>query len=167
MDPTKVKIVSNDFIHVLPECPHNHWPSQMWNDPKLCFCPCSSITEPWREKKKVSIHPNHGYKTKNMTSMQLLNHLETEGDSTHKAILVYLNKLATFQQGPARHIPSKGVSGSVAANIRFPLESALSWFFLEPPKGPTDFLKNSCKNQGKAYSRRDLILAVTDLCFFA
>jgi hypothetical protein len=62
-------------------------------------------------KKKVSIHPNNVCKIKNMTPMQFLNHLEKEGDSTHKAILVYLNKLATFQRGPARHIPSKGVSG--------------------------------------------------------
>jgi hypothetical protein len=48
-----------------------------------------------------------------MTPMQLLNHLEREGDSTHKAILVYLNQLATFQQGPTRHTPSKGVSVSL------------------------------------------------------
>jgi hypothetical protein len=112
MNPTRVKIVSNNFLQVLPECPPIHWPSQMLNDPKLCVCSCSPITKPWREKKKVSIHPNHGCKTKNMTPMQFLNHLETEGDSTDKAILVYLNKLATFQQGPARHIPKKGVSGS-------------------------------------------------------
>jgi hypothetical protein len=45
-----------------------------------------------------------------MTPMQLLIHLEREGDSTHKAILVYLNQLATFKRGPTRHIPSKGVS---------------------------------------------------------
>jgi hypothetical protein len=97
MNPTKVKIVSNDFLQTLPECPPIHWPSQMLNDPKVSFCPCSHITKPWRGKKKVSIHPNHGCKTKKMTPMQLLNHLEREGDSTHKAILVYLNQLATFQ----------------------------------------------------------------------
>ncbi len=45
-----------------------------------------------------------------MTPIQFLNHLKKEGDSTHKAMLVYLNQLATFQQGPARHIPSKVVS---------------------------------------------------------
>ncbi len=55
-------------------------------------------TLPNREgEKKVTIHPNHGCKTKNMTPMQLLNHLEREGDSTHKVILVYLNQLATIQ----------------------------------------------------------------------
>ncbi len=48
-----------------------------------------------------------------MTPMQFFNHLETEGDSTQKAILVYLNQLATFQQGPTRHIPLKGVSVSL------------------------------------------------------
>ena len=64
-------------------------------------------------KKKVSIHPNHGCKTKNMTPMQFLDYLKTDGDSPHKVILVYLNKLATFHQGPARHIPSKGLSGSL------------------------------------------------------
>ena len=97
MNPTKVKIVSHDFLQALPECPPIHWPNQMLNDPKICFCPCSHITKPWREIKNVSIHPNHGCKTKNMTPMQLLNHLEREGDSTHKVILVYLNQLATIQ----------------------------------------------------------------------
>jgi hypothetical protein len=47
-----------------------------------------------------------------MTPMHLLNYFEREGDSTHKATLVYLNQLATFQQGPTRHILSKGVSVS-------------------------------------------------------
>jgi hypothetical protein len=113
MGTTKVKIVSNDFLQALCKCPPIHWPSLMLNDPKICFCPCSHITEPWREKKKVSIHPNQGCKTENMTPMQSLNHLEREGDSTHKAILVYLNQLSTFQRGPTRHIPSKGVSVSL------------------------------------------------------
>jgi hypothetical protein len=36
-----------------------------------------------------------------------MNHLKNEKDSTHKAILVYLTKLASFQQGPARKNPSK------------------------------------------------------------
>jgi hypothetical protein len=83
MNPTKVKIVSNDFLLALHECPPIHWPSQMLNDPKIYFCPCSHITEPWMEKKIVSIHHNHGCKTKNMTPMQFLNHLERKGDSTH------------------------------------------------------------------------------------
>jgi hypothetical protein len=29
MNPTKVKIVSHDFLQVLPDCPPIHWPSQM------------------------------------------------------------------------------------------------------------------------------------------
>jgi hypothetical protein len=109
MNPTKVKIVSHELLQALLECPPIHWPNQMLNDPKICFCPCSHITKPWREKKNGSIHPNHGCKTKNMTPMQLLNHLEREGDSTRKAILVYLNQLSSFQRGPTRHVPSKGV----------------------------------------------------------
>jgi hypothetical protein len=52
MNPMKVKIVSNDFLQALPECPPIHWSSQILNDPKLCFCPCSPITKPWREKRK-------------------------------------------------------------------------------------------------------------------
>ncbi len=71
----------------------------MLNDSQLCFCPCSPITKPPRKKMKVSIHPNHGCKTRSMNPMQLMNHLEKEGDSTHKALLVYPNKMATFQLG--------------------------------------------------------------------
>jgi hypothetical protein len=52
LNPTKVKIVSNNFLQALPECPPIHWPSQMLNDPMLCFCPCSPIIKPWREKRK-------------------------------------------------------------------------------------------------------------------
>ncbi len=46
-DPTKAPIISKDFLRVLPYCPIIHWASQMCNDPKLCFYPCS-------------FHPNHG-----------------------------------------------------------------------------------------------------------
>jgi hypothetical protein len=42
-----------------------------------------------------------------MTPNQPINHLKNEGDSTHKAILVYLTKLASFQQGPTRQNPAK------------------------------------------------------------
>ncbi len=49
-NPTKAKIVSNDFLKALPECPTIHWPSQMLNDPPLCSCPCCTNTKPWREK---------------------------------------------------------------------------------------------------------------------
>jgi hypothetical protein len=56
---------------------------------------------------KVSIHPNHGCKSRSMTPNQLINHLKNKGDSSHKANLVYLTKLASFQQGPARQNPAK------------------------------------------------------------
>jgi hypothetical protein len=85
------------FLQALPKCPTMHWPSQMLNDPQLCFCPCSTNTKPWREKMKVSIHPNHGCKSRSMNPNQLINHLKNKEDSTHKAILVYITKLASFQ----------------------------------------------------------------------
>jgi hypothetical protein len=105
-NPTKAMIVSNDFLKVLPECSTIHWPSQMFNDPQLCFCPCSTNTKPWREKMKVSIHPNHGCKSSNMTPNELINHLKNKGDTTYKAIFAYLAKLAFFQQGPASQHPA-------------------------------------------------------------
>jgi hypothetical protein len=95
-NPMKAMIVSNNFLKALPECPTIHWPSQMFIDPQLYFCPCSTNTKPWREKMKASIHPNHGCKSSNMTPNQLINHLRNKGDSTHKAIFVYLTKLAFF-----------------------------------------------------------------------
>ncbi len=36
-----------------------------------------------------------------------MKHLKNKGDSTHKAILAYLNKLTSFKQGPARQHPDK------------------------------------------------------------
>jgi hypothetical protein len=107
MNPTKAKIISNNFLQALPECPTIHWPSQMLNDPQLCFCPCSTYTKLWREKTKVSIHPNHGCKSRSMTPNQLMNHLKKEEDSTHKTIFIYLTKLASFKRGPARQNPAK------------------------------------------------------------
>jgi hypothetical protein len=56
---------------------------------------------------KVSIHPNHGCKSRNMTQNQLINQLKNKGDCTHMAILVYLTKLASFQQSPLRQYPAK------------------------------------------------------------
>jgi hypothetical protein len=50
MNPMKAKIVSNDFLQMLPECQTIHWPSQMLKNPQLCFCPCSTNTKPWRKK---------------------------------------------------------------------------------------------------------------------
>jgi hypothetical protein len=53
-NPTKTPIISKDFLKVLPLCPIIHWASQMKNNPKLCFCPCSNSSQPWR-KKIISI----------------------------------------------------------------------------------------------------------------
>ncbi len=60
MNPTKAKIVSNDFLPALSECPTIHWLWQMMNEPQLCIGPCSTNTKPWMEQVKVSIYPNHG-----------------------------------------------------------------------------------------------------------
>ncbi len=38
INPTEAKIVSNDSIQALPECPTIYWQSQMLNDSQLCFC---------------------------------------------------------------------------------------------------------------------------------
>ncbi len=40
-NPKKPIIISNNFLNVLPNCLIIHWALQMFNDPKLCFCPCS------------------------------------------------------------------------------------------------------------------------------
>jgi hypothetical protein len=53
-NPTKTPIISKDFLRALPLCPIIHWASQMCNNPKLCFCPYSSHSRPWREKIKSS-----------------------------------------------------------------------------------------------------------------
>ncbi len=50
-NPTKAPIISKDFLRALPNCPIIHWASQIKNNPKLCFCPCSNSSQPWREKK--------------------------------------------------------------------------------------------------------------------
>jgi hypothetical protein len=49
-NPTKAPIILKDFHRALPHCPIIHWVSQMCNDSKLCFCPCSIHSEPWRGK---------------------------------------------------------------------------------------------------------------------
>ncbi len=49
-NPTKTPIISKEFLRALPHCPILHWASQMKNNPKLCFCPCSNSSQPWREK---------------------------------------------------------------------------------------------------------------------
>jgi hypothetical protein len=47
---TKAPIISKDFLRAVPYCPILHWASQMCNNPKLCFCPYSIHSKPWREK---------------------------------------------------------------------------------------------------------------------
>jgi hypothetical protein len=49
-NPTKTPIISKDFLRALPLCPIFHWGSQMCNNLKLCFCPCSISSQPWRGK---------------------------------------------------------------------------------------------------------------------
>ncbi len=51
-NPIKTPIISKDFFRVFPHCPIIHWTSQMKNNPKLCFFPCSNSSQPWREKKE-------------------------------------------------------------------------------------------------------------------
>jgi hypothetical protein len=46
-NPTKAPIISKDFLRALPHCPIIHWVSQICNNPKLCFCPCSIYSKPW------------------------------------------------------------------------------------------------------------------------
>ncbi len=53
-NPTKASIISKDFLRALPHCPIIHWASQMWNNPKLCFYPCSISSQP-RRKKIISL----------------------------------------------------------------------------------------------------------------
>jgi hypothetical protein len=74
-NPTKTPIILKDFLGVLPHCPIFHWASQMCNNPQLCFCPCSSHSRPWREKKNIVIDDDHGCKATAMTPQELLKHL--------------------------------------------------------------------------------------------
>ncbi len=53
-------IVSNIFLKALPECPTIHWPGQMFNDPHLCFCPCSTNTKTL-EGKNESINSSQSW----------------------------------------------------------------------------------------------------------
>ncbi len=85
---TKIPIVSKDFLRALPHCSIIHWASQMCDDPRLCFCPCSKHSSPWRDSKNIFIHHDHGCKATAMTPQELWKHLKTVGDSTHTAIFV-------------------------------------------------------------------------------
>jgi hypothetical protein len=91
-NPTKTPIL----LRALPYCPIIHWASQMCNNPKICFCPCSIHSRPRREKNKIFIHDDHECKIGAMTPHELLKHLKNEGDYTHTAISIYLETLNTF-----------------------------------------------------------------------
>jgi hypothetical protein len=75
-NPTKTPIILNDFLRALPLCPIIHWVSQMFNKPKLCFCPCSKHSSPWRENNKIFIHDDHECKMGLMTPQELLKNLK-------------------------------------------------------------------------------------------
>ncbi len=104
-NPTKMPITSKDFLRALPHCPIIHWASQMCNNPQLCFCPCSSHSRPWREKKNIFIDDDHGCKATAMTPQELLRHLTNQGDYKHTAISIYLQTWNTFSQGQVRQDP--------------------------------------------------------------
>ncbi len=104
-NPTKTPIISKEFLRALPFCSIIHWASQMKNNPKLCFCPCSNSSQPWRGKKNIFIIDDQGCRATAMTPQELLRHLKNEGDSTHKAISIYLQTLNFFSRGHARQDP--------------------------------------------------------------
>jgi hypothetical protein len=78
----------------------------MCDDPRLCFCQCSKLSSPWRDNNNIFIHHDHGCKVGLMTPQELLRHLRSEGDATHTAISIYLEKKNTFSQGYVRQDPS-------------------------------------------------------------
>jgi hypothetical protein len=49
---TKAPIILKDFFRTLPHCPVIQLASQMFNNPKLCFCPHSIHSKPRREKMR-------------------------------------------------------------------------------------------------------------------
>ncbi len=129
MNPTKVKIVSNNFLQALPECPPIHRPSQTLNDPKICFCPCSLLPNHGGKKRKYQFTLIMGARPRTWLPCNFwIGRFYSQGN------IVYLNKLATFQWGPARHIPSKGVSGSLffLHEFIYCMNSFFhKWFFLK------------------------------------
>jgi hypothetical protein len=56
-------------------------------------------------KIKIFIHDDHECKIGVMTPQELLQHLRSEGDSTHTAISIYLETLNTFSWGHVRQDP--------------------------------------------------------------
>jgi hypothetical protein len=101
-NPTKAPIIWKEFLRNFPFYPIIYWASQMCNNPKLCFCPFSIHSSPWRENNKIFIHDDHGCKAGAMTSQELLRHLKDEVDSTHTAIPIYLETLNTLSRGHVR-----------------------------------------------------------------
>ncbi len=95
-NPKKTPIILKDFLRAFPHCPIVHWASRMCNDPRLCFCPCSKHSGPWRDNNTIFIHHDHECMVGLMTPQKLLQHLRSEGDSTHTAISIYLETLNTF-----------------------------------------------------------------------
>jgi hypothetical protein len=77
----------------------------MKNNPKVCFCPCSISSQPWKEKSNIIHDDDHGCKATAMNPQELLRHLKNEGDSTHTAISIYLETLNSFNQGHVRQDP--------------------------------------------------------------
>jgi hypothetical protein len=75
-NPTKTPIISKDFLKALPLSTIIHWASQLKNNPKLCFCPCSNSSQPWRGKYNIFIDDDHGCKATAMTPQELLRHLK-------------------------------------------------------------------------------------------
>ncbi len=95
-NPTKTPIILKDFLRALPHCPIIHWASQRCNDPMLCVCPCSKYSSPWRDNNNIFIHHDHECKVGLMTPQDLLQHLRSEGNSTHTALSIYCETLHTF-----------------------------------------------------------------------
>jgi hypothetical protein len=56
-------------------------------------------------KNNIFIDDDHGCKATAMTPQELLKHLTNQGDSTHKAISIYLETLNYFSQGHVRQDP--------------------------------------------------------------
>jgi hypothetical protein len=96
-NPTKTPIILKKILRALHHCPIIHWASQMCNDPRLCFCPCSKHSSPWKDNNNIFIHHDHGCMMGLMTPQELLQQMRREGDATHTAISIYLEKLNTFR----------------------------------------------------------------------
>jgi hypothetical protein len=103
---TTTSIISKKFLRTLPHCPIINWASQMCNDPRLCFCPCSKHSSPRKDNNNICIRHDHGCMVGLMTRQELLQHLRSEGDATHTAISINLETLNTFSQGNVRQDPS-------------------------------------------------------------